>query len=206
MWSKPATDGGNEITGYHVQRKEKNSTRWIKATKRPTTSLHFKITGLTENLLYEFRVMAENAAGLSCPSQCSEAVACKEPIYPPSSPGELKVVDTAYNSVKIEWLASNFDGGSPVTGYQVEARLEDEEKWSQCTPASGVKVTSYTITSLQQGKKYFFQVAAMNIAGIGEYAELPMVVEPVERTFPPTIAPYSDFRKNITVTAGSKIK
>uniref|UniRef100_A0A3B5B8Q9 Titin n=1 Tax=Stegastes partitus TaxID=144197 RepID=A0A3B5B8Q9_9TELE len=64
-WTRPRTDGGNEIKHYILERREKKSLRWVKvSSKRPITELRHRVINLTEGNEYEFRVMAENGAGV----------------------------------------------------------------------------------------------------------------------------------------------
>ncbi|XP_077862134.1 twitchin-like [Saccoglossus kowalevskii] len=78
-WSKPQSDGGNRIKGYHVDKAEPGSNRWIRCTRNPVPQTMFNIPNLIEDREYEFRVFAENEAGLSEPSQASKSVVVKDP-------------------------------------------------------------------------------------------------------------------------------
>jgi hypothetical protein len=73
-WSKPASDGGGPITGYFVEKREKGSDRWIRCNMQPVQTTSFNIPNLIENQEYEFRIFAENEAGLSEPSKPSKLV------------------------------------------------------------------------------------------------------------------------------------
>lgn len=79
-YAPPLNDGGSLVTGYHVERKERKSSRWVKVTRDATLDLTFTVTELVHNNKYEFRVYAENAAGLSQPSEPSSYIICREPV------------------------------------------------------------------------------------------------------------------------------
>lgn len=79
-WNPPEEDGGLEVSGYIVERKEVRSDRWVRANKNPITMTRYRSTELIEGLEYEHRVIALNAKGLSKPSLPSKPAVATDPI------------------------------------------------------------------------------------------------------------------------------
>uniref|UniRef100_A0A8C5FG69 Fibronectin type-III domain-containing protein n=1 Tax=Gadus morhua TaxID=8049 RepID=A0A8C5FG69_GADMO len=73
-WSQPESDGGSPVTGYHIEYKDQSSILWIKLNRIPLTENQLKVTSIQESLIYEFRVCAENMAGVGPCSKASEPV------------------------------------------------------------------------------------------------------------------------------------
>lgn len=60
--------------GYHLQMKDRNSILWQRVSKTVIRATHLKVTNISAGLIYEFKVAAENAAGLGAFSKVSDAV------------------------------------------------------------------------------------------------------------------------------------
>lgn len=78
-WDAPQSDGGSPITGYVVEKRQSHSPRWVKASKTPVIDRTFTLPDLIENNDYEFRVSAENQAGIGSPSEPTPSVKVKFP-------------------------------------------------------------------------------------------------------------------------------
>ena len=63
-WSAPSDDGGAAIDGYIVEYKMEGAFKWKTATPVPVAQRRFTIENLTEDMSYEYRVAACNAAGV----------------------------------------------------------------------------------------------------------------------------------------------
>uniref|UniRef100_A0A8C7YJ88 Titin n=1 Tax=Oryzias sinensis TaxID=183150 RepID=A0A8C7YJ88_9TELE len=92
-WKPPSNNGGSPILGYHLERKEKNSLLWSKMNKLLIPEPRFKTTDLEEGIEYEFRVYAENIAGVSPASKVSDGTVARDPCDPPGTP-EIKTTLT----------------------------------------------------------------------------------------------------------------
>lgn len=79
-WDKPEKDGGSPITGYYIERKERNSLLWVKANDTVVRSTEYPCASLIEGLEYTFRVSAINRAGQGKASKKTDFVTARTPI------------------------------------------------------------------------------------------------------------------------------
>ena len=78
-WEPPETDGGLPIKGYHIERKQSKTSRWIKLNKDLIPEQFFAVTDVMENEEYEFRITAVNDEGHGPPSAVLGPVKAKDP-------------------------------------------------------------------------------------------------------------------------------
>uniref|UniRef100_A0A8C7ZVD9 Titin n=1 Tax=Oryzias sinensis TaxID=183150 RepID=A0A8C7ZVD9_9TELE len=116
-WTAPEHTGGAEIQGYHLEKRSKDSVRWTKCNRQKLTDTHFKVTGLTTDHFYEFRVAAENEAGVGDLSELSLFYRACDATTPPGPPHHPKVTDYTKCSVSLSWNKPDSDGGAFIKGY-----------------------------------------------------------------------------------------
>lgn len=75
-WTPPLNDGGSPITGYIIEKREKDSPRWMKACETGP-ECKGRVDNLDEGVEYEFRVKAVNIAGPGEPSETSKPITAK---------------------------------------------------------------------------------------------------------------------------------
>ncbi|CAG2054619.1 unnamed protein product, partial [Timema podura] len=80
QWDKPDSDGGARIQGYWIDKRESGSDAWQRANIALCLPTQFNISNLIEGRQYEFRVFAQNEAGLSPASTASTSVKIKDPL------------------------------------------------------------------------------------------------------------------------------
>ena len=78
-WTLPESDGGSPILGYTVECKDTTSTQWRKVNSDPVKETSFVVADLVVNSKYQFRVCAENKAGLGPQSKVSVINQAKPP-------------------------------------------------------------------------------------------------------------------------------
>lgn len=162
-WNAPEFDGGSPITGYYVEKL--SGTRWIKANREPIKKCEYPIKDLIEGSDNEYRVCAENAAGLSKPSETSGKFVAKNPFDVPGKPEAPEIMEVAETSVSLEWQPPAKDGGAPITNYIVEYKERMDIKWKTATRE--VKETKFVVENLKAGAEHEFRITAQNKAGAG---------------------------------------
>ncbi len=78
-WEAPQCDGGAPIIGYHVERRQTSSSRWLRVTKASLDALVLEDTELIEDSEYEYRVLAVNKVGEGPPSSPTAPFTANDP-------------------------------------------------------------------------------------------------------------------------------
>ena len=145
---------------------KKSGSRWVKVNKKPVTKCSLDIDDLIEGSDCEYRVYAENAAGVGKPSDSTGRFKAKDAFSAPDRPAAPEVDDITPDTATLSWKAPK-DGGSPITNYEVEMKAKTDVKWKKVKRPDGDD-TSMVIDGLTEGMEYEFRVAAANKAGVGQ--------------------------------------
>ncbi|KAK2499798.1 hypothetical protein MC885_015432 [Smutsia gigantea] len=150
-------------SGYILERKKKKSYRWMRLNFDLLQGLSHEAQRMIEGVLYEMRVYAVNAVGMSRPSPASQPFM---PIGPPSEPTHLAVEDTSHTTVSLKWRPPERVGAGGLDGYSVEYCLEGCSEWVAALPELTER-TSVLVKDLPTGARLLFRVRAHNMAGPG---------------------------------------
>ncbi|KAG9509578.1 Twitchin [Fragariocoptes setiger] len=196
-WRKPRDSGGAPIDGYVIEKLNLDTGRWQPAGECGPDDEQFTVGGLLKGKRYKFRVRAKNKEGEGEPLETNESHLIKDPFTTPSAPGQAQVVDFDGDLCELAWTEPVRDGGSPITGYVVEARpaTSPASEWLPAdlvtpapTGATGTKPEcKTTVCNLIKGQKYEFRVKAVNAAGEGEPGEASTVHLARERHLAPKL-------------------
>ncbi|XP_073427116.1 myosin-binding protein C, fast-type-like isoform X2 [Dendrobates tinctorius] len=168
VWDPPLYDGGKEVTGYLIERKKKGSQRWMKMNFEVYTDTSYQSVKMIEGIMYEIRVFAVNAIGISQQANTSKPFM---PIAPTSEPLNLVVEDVTDTTCTLKWRAPDRIGAGGIDGYVVEYCKEGGTEWTQAN-SKLVERCGYTVKELPTGERIEFRVVAVNIAGRSEPAVL----------------------------------
>jgi hypothetical protein len=141
------------------------------------------ISGLSAGTAYTVRVHATNAAGPGY-SAVPSGGASATPRTTPGLPGPVALINMSDTSLKAVWSYPVFDGGAPVTAYEVlwsrsadmsspsTARMSDSAV-SLLDPVANVnRKIFFNIVGLTPSAFYYVQVRAINDRGAGAWASL----------------------------------
>ncbi|KAF3843845.1 hypothetical protein F7725_002694 [Dissostichus mawsoni] len=152
-WSDPLDNGGSDVLGYEVLRKDAK----MKLFRQPmeTASCKCDITGLLAGEEYDFRVIARNKFGDGTPADLGPILA------------KLHYTDRGKSSISLAWEVPRSDGGSPILGYVLEKMRSDS---SEFEPASRKMFPECcgTLENLSENMEYEFRVHAVTEVGDGD--------------------------------------
>lgn len=100
-------------------------------------------------------------------------------LAPPSPPINLKTKDLTSRSATLTWEPPENNGGSEITGYIVEKKLEYMPTWEKVCTLEAFTL-EYTFENLKEKSDYKFRVFAENVVGLSP----PATTETIEmKTF-----------------------
>jgi predicted phage tail protein len=167
-WTAPASNGGKPVTGFNVYKgalPDGEAASPVNPSPLPATATSYTVDGLANGAPAFFTVKAINSVGTSVAS--NEASTRPEaPATNPGAPRDVKVV-AGNGKVTVTWSAPGWNGGRAVTGYFLF--LGTTTGGQSTTPVNpspiAANVTTYDVTGLTNGKRYFFVVKAANSIG-----------------------------------------
>ncbi|XP_051248778.1 myosin-binding protein C, slow-type isoform X1 [Dicentrarchus labrax] len=200
-WEPPKYDGGSPILGYFVERKKKQSSRWMRLNFDLIKETSFEPKKMIEGVPYEVRIFAVNAIGVSKPSEPSKAFT---PLAVTSEPTMLVVDDVTDTSVTVKWRPPETIGAAGLDGYLVEYCIEGTNDWVISNKELTEK-TRYTITGLSPGCKILVRVKALNAAGASTPRTLQHSILVKEVIEPPKIRVPRHLKQTYTRRVGEAV-
>ncbi|TNN49103.1 Myosin-binding protein C, fast-type [Liparis tanakae] len=201
LWDPPAFDGGAPLKGYLMERKKKGSSRWTKLNFDVYEASTYEAKRMIEGVMYEMRVFAINAIGMSQPSLTSKPFM---PIAPTSEPIRLNVHDVTDSTCTLKWQAPERIGAGGLDGYIIEFCKEGGTEWEVANQELCEK-QGFVVRGLPVGEKINFRVKAVNIAGHSPPAVLSQSVTIREIMEYPKIRLPRELRTKYVRKVGEKI-
>ena len=200
VWNAPVSNGGSAIMYYDAQYSDDDGSTWTTLPVYIGNDTFVTATGLTPNQTYVFRVRAVNPVGNGPYTDKSSPVAITSTV--PGKP--TNVVGTPGNAqASLTWTAPVNTGGIALTDYVIQYSSNSGSTWTTFVDGTSTS-TSTTVTGLNNGTSYIFQVAAVNATGTGAYSDPSSSVALAGAPFAPTALSSSpgDGSLTISFTAG----
>lgn len=199
-WDDPEDDGGSDLTGFIVERRDAKMHTWRQPVE--TASSKCECVGIMEGQEYMFRVIAKNKYGLGPPVElgpikavdpqgkpCNRQILVQKyvkgsifetsccfgiPPGPPSYPEKFHYTERTKDSITLAWKPPRNDGGSPVIGYFVEKKRQDQQAFEPCNTEICPNM-SITVEGLDEAWMYEFRIKCANLIGESE-PSIPLTV------------------------------
>lgn len=179
-WTAPSVSLPT-ITGYVVKTFDASDESLL-ATSDPTTDTNMTVESLTNGTAVYFKVAATTVI-VSAESVASNPVT---PAGVTSAVPDVALVG-GDSQVLVAWNPPDDNNGSPVESYEVQVFEGNEPSGDPIdTVSTGPETRSVTVTGLENGSAYSFQVKGLNAAGPSEPSEVRLMV-PAGLPFAPSI-------------------
>ena len=191
-WAQ-GTSGGSAITKWQYRMSSGNGYgAWMDiADSGPDTTSH-TVTGLDNGSSYTFQVRAVNRQGNAVPISSAAVTPGTVPAAP------TVTAERGNGQVDLSWTAGTAAGAGPTTGWQVRT---DDGDWMD-VPDSGAGTTSHSVTGLDNGTAYSFEVRAVNAFGAGAAGSAGPVTPATTPSAPEVSAERGDGSSTVSWTAG----
>lgn len=142
-------------SSYTIDYKVSSASTWTNAATA-TTLTSVGITGLTQGLLYDFRVRANCASGSTTYTSAQFTTLCS------TAPSGLSASSITNSSATISWTAV-----SGATSYDVDYKVTSSGTWTNA--ATATTSTTVNLTGLVTGSQYDYRVRTNCSAGSTSY-------------------------------------
>ena len=153
-WSAPSNTGTSPISSYSLRYRVAGpggggaSAPWmvVQSIWNPSLGgLSYDLTGLQPSVRYELQMRAVNNSG---PGPWSATVTgATVSALPPGMPLNSTAAPAGQTGIRLSWGRPSSDGGSPITGYRIQAS-EDGSTWAtlvaNARPGTGILTYSHT--------------------------------------------------------------
>ena len=162
------------------------------------TSHSIQLTGLSSSITYHFKVTSADNSGNPA-SSADLTFTTTSPATVSDAPAALSATVISDSQIDLSWAAPLNDGGSSITGYQIERASPVGGIFSVIVANTGSTATSYSDAGLSPSTQYNYRASAINSVGTG-----PASNEAAATTLaPPTLQSISVTPADTSISVGS---
>jgi len=160
-WTAPVNATSNGVNGYKIERDVGCVGIFSVLVANTTTTItSYQNTGLLGDFCYAYKVSALNSIGASTASNSASVTT----LSAPNAPTGLSVTPVSSSSLKLTWNTPSDNGGSKITGYQVQ------RNGTVLVANTANNQTTYLNTGLLPLHQQTYRVAALNSVGLGTFS------------------------------------
>ena len=149
------------INGYRIQRETPIGSGWTTiVSNSSSTNTYYNNTGLTSNIIYNYRVYAMNSSGISSASNEYDMTT----FHLPDAVTDLSGVANDLSTLDLSWSAP--DSYAPeIIGYMINGTTPTGEPVDILNADTGSTATTASAFNLNIGQEYSFRVSAITVHG-----------------------------------------
>jgi fibronectin type 3 domain-containing protein len=158
-WNIPKS----QVTSLELSSSLDQGRNWTVVARPKPTETKARVSNLTAATEYRFRLEAFNG---TVSSGTSNEVVARTKSLIPAAPSQLKVSEPSATSLKLTWC----DNSTNETKFEIEISDTDGASFVPLG-ATAANVTSFSVGSLVENRKYCFRVLARNDGGASAWSE-----------------------------------
>lgn len=207
-WTAPE-NGGTAITNYQIQVSNDGQSGWTspetsttivdgeRVTQVAADPQNYNHTGLDPATTRHYRVRAINGATLNDVGPWSNVAMASTLGGRPGRPA-LTAVASGTSIINLAWTPPTGDGGSAITGYEIEY-WDGSNGWMNLTNPAATD-TAYTHRNIGGGTTKFYRIRAMNSGGTGNWSTIAHATTATTVPAPPALVAMADGATKIKLT------
>lgn len=177
-WTQ-SSDGGKKIINYIIESSMNGGGTWTtvstdKILRGMSSQTSCTIIGQEPSINYSFRVSAQNAIGISNPSEASVSMTSNQNVPQcPKNMVQTRTFGESTSDIALSWTAPAEYGSTAVSGYVIQESENDGISWVNYNNTSDTLITDReyeTIYGLSNNIDYLYRVYAINASGQSTYA------------------------------------
>ena len=166
-WTAPGSNG-YAVTGYVIERSTDSGSTWnTLVADTQSTSVAYSDTGLTNGLIYTYKVSGINSLGTGSASSTVSAYAGNVPDAP-----VLTLTALPNSIVQSDWTVPA-DNGFAITSYQIDKSADGGITWTSLLSGN---VNTTQDTGLTNGTSYQYRVSSTNVVGTSSYSTTGIII------------------------------
>ena len=171
-WPDISTLNRRPVIHYEVARSMDGGRNWrLLADRWPVTTYFDAGSSAGQSVRYRVRTVNDLGHKGIWSAGAGSGQSAKTPAQPQNVTGDT----SGAGAITLSWEPPASDGGSPITGYQLQASATGEGGWSHVCSTSDAAERTCDHAGLGVGAIRFYRVAARNVNGLGPWSDPPAV-------------------------------